>query len=203
MKLYSYFRSSASYRVRIALNLKGLSYEYVPVHLTRGGGEHLAPTFRKVNPQALVPVLEDGEEALAQSLAIIEYLDEKQPKPPLLPKGSVARARVRALALTIACEIHPLNNLKVLNYVTNVLGVGDDARRAWYHYWIAEGLRALEAREVLPWRCAGARRLLPHTAVVQRSSLQVRAFRLSDSPGDRAKLRSPGGLSARRAGKAA
>jgi len=146
LKLYSYFRSSASYRVRIALNLKGLSYEYVPVHLTRGGGEHLAPTFRKVNPQALVPVLEDGEEALAQSLAIIEYLDEKHPKPPLLPKGSVARARVRALALTIACEIHPLNNLKVLNYVTNVLGVGDDARRAWYHYWIAEGLRALEAR---------------------------------------------------------
>jgi maleylacetoacetate isomerase len=146
LKLYGYFRSSASYRVRIALNLKGVSYEYVPVHLTRGGGEHLAGPFRKLNPQALVPVLEDGEEALAQSLAIMEYLDEKHPQPPLLPKGAVARARVRALSLTIACEIHPLNNLKVLNYVTNVLGVGDDARRAWYHYWIAEGLRALEAK---------------------------------------------------------
>jgi maleylacetoacetate isomerase len=146
MKLYSYFRSSASYRVRIALNLKGLSYEYVPVHLTRGGGEHHAAPFRRLNPQGLVPVLEDGEEALAQSLAIIEYLDETHPQPPLLPKGAAARARVRALSLTIACEIHPLNNLKVLNYVTNVLGVGDDGRRAWYHYWIAEGLRALEAR---------------------------------------------------------
>jgi maleylacetoacetate isomerase len=146
MKLYSYFRSSASYRVRIALNLKGVPFEYVPVHLTRGGGEHLAAPFRKLNPQALVPVLEDGEEALAQSLAIIEYLDETRPQPPLLPKAPAARARVRALSLTIACEIHPLNNLKVLNYVTNVLGVGDDARRAWYHYWIAEGLRALEAR---------------------------------------------------------
>ena len=146
MKLYSYFRSSASYRVRIALNLKGVPFEYVPVHLTRGGGEHLAAPFRKLNPQALVPVLEDGEEALAQSLAIIEYLDETRPQPPLLPKAPAARARVRALSLTIACEIHPLNNLKVLNYVTNVLGVGEDARRAWYHYWIAEGLRALEAR---------------------------------------------------------
>jgi len=146
LKLYSYFRSSASYRVRIALNLKGVPFEYVPVHLTRGGGEHLAAPFRKLNPQALVPVLEDGEEALAQSLAIIEYLDETRPQPPLLPKAPAARARVRALSLTIACEIHPLNNLKVLNYVTNVLGVGEDARRAWYHYWIAEGLRALEAR---------------------------------------------------------
>jgi maleylpyruvate isomerase len=146
MKLYSYFRSSASYRVRIALNLKGVPFEYVPVHLTRGGGEHLAEPFRKLNPQALVPVLEDGKETLAQSLAIIEYLDETRPQPPLLPKSPAARARVRALSLTIACEIHPLNNLKVLNYVTNVLGVGDDARRAWYHYWIAEGLRALEAR---------------------------------------------------------
>jgi maleylacetoacetate isomerase len=146
MKLYSYYRSSASYRVRIALNLKGVPFEYVPVHLTRGGGEHLAAPFRKLNPQSLVPVLEDGEEALAQSLAIIEYLDETRPQPPLLPEAPAARARVRALSLMIACEIHPLNNLKVLNYVTNVLGVGDDARRAWYHYWIAEGLRALEAR---------------------------------------------------------
>jgi maleylacetoacetate isomerase/maleylpyruvate isomerase len=146
MKLYGYFRSSASYRVRIALNLKGLSYEYVSVHLTRGGGEHLAAPFRKLNPQALVPVLEDGQEALAQSLAIIEYLDETHPAPPLLPKGAAARARVRALALAIACEIHPLNNLKVLNYVSGVLGAGDDGRRAWYQHWIAEGLGALEAR---------------------------------------------------------
>jgi maleylacetoacetate isomerase len=145
MKLYSYFRSSAAYRVRIALNLKGLAYETVPVHLTRGGGEQLAPGYRKLNPQALVPVLEDSGRLLTQSLAIIEYLDEVHPQPPLLPKDPAARARVRALAQAVACDLHPLNNLRVLNYLTGPMGLGDDAKRAWYHHWIAEGLGALEA----------------------------------------------------------
>ena len=145
MKLYSYFRSSAAYRVRIALNLKGLAYDTVPVHLTRGGGEQFAPGYRKLNPQALVPVLQDGGRLFTQSLAIIEYLDEVHPQNPLLPKDPAARARVRALALAIACDLHPLNNTRVLNYLTGPMGLGDDAKRTWYHHWIAEGLRALEA----------------------------------------------------------
>ena len=145
MKLYSYFRSSAAYRVRIALNLKGLAYDTVPVHLTRGGGEQFAPGYRKLNPQALVPVLQDGGRLFTQSLAIIEYLDEVHPQNPLLPKDPAARARVRALALAIACDLHPLNNTRVLNYLTGPMGLGDDAKRIWYHHWIAEGLRALEA----------------------------------------------------------
>ncbi len=146
MKLYGYFRSSASYRVRIALNLKGLSYEQASVHLTRGGGEQFAAAFRQLNAQALVPVLQDGPLALTQSLAIIEYLEEKHPQPPLLPATPESRARVRALALAIACEIHPLNNTKVLTYLTGPMGLGNDTRNTWYHHWIAEGLQALEAR---------------------------------------------------------
>ena len=145
MKLHTYFRSSAAYRVRIALNLKGLPYETVPVHLTRGGGEQRAPGYRKLNPQALVPVLEDGGLVLTQSLAIIEYLDEVHPQVPLLPQDPAGRARVRALALAVACEVHPLNNLRVLNYLTGPLGLSDDAKRTWYCHWIAEGLGALEA----------------------------------------------------------
>jgi len=145
VKLYGYFRSSASYRVRIALNLKGLAYESVPVHLTRGGGEQLKPEFRELNPQALVPVLQDGGRLLAQSLAIIEYLDEVHPQVPLLPKDPPGRARVRALAQAIACDLHPLNNLRVLNYLTGPMGLADGAKQAWYGHWIAEGLGALEA----------------------------------------------------------
>ena len=145
MKLYSYFRSSAAYRVRIALNLKGLPYEILPVHLTRGGGEQLAPGYRKLNPQALVPALEDAGRVFTQSLAIIEYLEEVHPQVPLLPKDAAARARVRALALAIACDLHPLNNLRVLNYLTGPMGLMDDAKQTWYRHWIAEGLTALEA----------------------------------------------------------
>ena len=145
MKLYSYFRSSAAYRVRIAFNLKGLAYDTVPVHLTRGGGEQFAPGYRKLNPQALVPALHDGGRLFTQSLAIIEYLDEVHPQNPLLPKDPAARARVRALALAIACDLHPLNNLRVLNYLTGPMGLGDVAKQTWYRHWIAEGLGALEA----------------------------------------------------------
>ena len=146
MKLYNYFRSSSAYRVRIALNLKGLDYEYVAVHLNRNGGEQFASGFRALNPQALVPVLIDGEAALTQSLAIIEYLDEVYPDPALLPATPAERARVRSLALAIACEIHPVNNLRVLNYLTRTLGVGDEAKAAWYRHWVTLGLEALEAR---------------------------------------------------------
>lgn len=154
MKLYNYFRSSASYRVRIALNLKGLSYEYVAVHLTRNGGEQFRDEYRALNPQALVPVLEDGAHKLTQSLAIMEYLDEVHPTPPLLPANVVERARVRALAQTVACEIHPLNNLRVLNYLTRELGVSDDVKTEWYQHWVALGLQALEA-EVAQSRYTG------------------------------------------------
>ena len=146
MQLYSFFRSSAAYRVRIALNLKGLAHETVPVHLRRGGGEQFKPEYRRLNPQALVPLLHDGAHVLAQSLAIIEYLEEVHPQPPLLPTAPAARARVRALAQAVACDIHPLNNLRVLNYLTNVLHVSEDAVSAWYGHWVAEGLQALEAR---------------------------------------------------------
>jgi len=143
MKLYGYFRSSAAYRVRIALNLKGLAVEHVFVHLARG--EQVAPDFLAVNPQKVVPVLEDGGSRVIQSLAILEYLDETRPEPPLLPRGAAGRARVRGLAQIVACEMHPLNNRRVLNYLTGPMGLAEDAKLAWYRHWIAEGMGALEA----------------------------------------------------------
>jgi maleylpyruvate isomerase len=142
VKLYSYFRSSAAYRVRIALNLKGLAYEYVPVHLRKG--EQRDDPYRAVNPQGLVPTLVDDRGTFTQSLAIIEYLEERHPEPPLLPETPEARARVRAIALSIACEIHPLDNLRVLQYLTRTLGVAEDAKDAWYRHWIDLGLAILE-----------------------------------------------------------
>ncbi len=146
MKLYSYFRSSASFRVRIALALKGLSYDYIPVHLVKGGGEQFSTGYKAMNPAGLVPVLQDDDgSVLTQSLAIIEYLEESRPNPPLLPADPVGRARVRALGLSIACEIHPLNNLRVLGYLTKTLGVTEEQKNAWYRHWVETGLEAVEA----------------------------------------------------------
>ncbi|WEY39058.1 maleylacetoacetate isomerase [Paraburkholderia sp. SUR17] len=146
MQLYSYFRSSASYRVRIALNLKGLPYDYVPIHLLRGGGEQFSSAYRKLNHDAIVPTLVDDGHALQQSLAIIEYLEETHPTPPLLPATAVDRAHVRSIALQIACEIHPLNNLRVLKYLKHTVGVTDDVKDAWYRHWVEAGFETLEAR---------------------------------------------------------
>jgi len=153
MKLYNYFRSSASFRVRIALNLKGLPYEYAAVHLTKGGGQQFAPEFRAINPDALIPVLDDEGQRLTQSLAIIEYLEETHPEPPLLPTAPLERAYVRAIALGIACEIHPLNNLRVLRYLVRDMKVTDGQKDAWYRHWVQEGLAAVEARLVAENRC--------------------------------------------------
>ncbi len=148
IKLYNYFRSSASFRVRIALNYKGLSYDYVPVHLLKDGGQQFAPSFRTLNPDSLIPVLDDGSQVLTQSLAIIEYLEETRPQPPLLPRDAVERAYVRSIALAIACEIHPLNNLRVLRYLVKRLGVSDEQKNTWYRHWVEQGLASLEARMV-------------------------------------------------------
>jgi maleylacetoacetate isomerase/maleylpyruvate isomerase len=147
MKLYNYFRSSASFRVRIALNLKGLDYDYLPVHIARG--EHKTGSFSAISPDRLVPLLEDEGERFTQSMAIIEYLDEIHPEPALLPHDPVGRAHVRALAQTVACEIHPLNNLRVLKYLVRELKLGDDAKNAWYRHWVREGMLAFERQLAL------------------------------------------------------
>jgi maleylacetoacetate isomerase len=143
MKLHGYFRSSAAFRVRIALNLKGLAYDAAYVHLAKG--EHRSSAYGALNPQALVPTLEDAGQLLTQSLAIIEYLEETHPQPPLLPGDALGRARVRSIAMFIACEIHPLNNLRVLQHLRKSLGQSEEATNAWYRHWIADGFQKLEA----------------------------------------------------------
>ncbi len=146
MKLYTYFRSSAAYRVRIALNLKGVEYQAVPVHLLRSGGEQLADAYRQVNPSALVPTLEDDNGVvIGQSLAILEYLEETRPTPPLLPGDAAGRAHVRALALTLVADTHPLGNLRVLKYIKGELGQSEEAKLAWQQHWLREGLVTFDA----------------------------------------------------------
>lgn len=146
LKLYSYFRSSAAYRVRIALALKGLPYETVPVHLLKDGGQQHGAAYRATNPQALVPALQESADGpvLTQSLAIIEYLDEAHGGAPLLPADALGRARVRALAQAVACDLHPLNNLRVLRHLKHDLGVSEEQKDAWYAHWVALGLAAVE-----------------------------------------------------------
>ncbi|MCW2293256.1 maleylacetoacetate isomerase [Pseudomonas sp. BIGb0408] len=147
LTLYSYWRSSAAYRVRIALNLKGIAYRQVPVHLVREGGEQHGDAYRALNPQGLVPLLVDEENGgvrIAQSLAILEYLEEIFPVPAILPGEPAQRAAIRALALHIACEVHALDNLRVLQYLGRELGVSEEGRSAWYRHWVAQGLAAVE-----------------------------------------------------------
>ena len=199
MKLYSYFRSSAAYRVRIALNLKGIGYETQSIHLVKDGGHNKRPEFRAVNPQMRVPVLvTTAGDVLIQSLAIIEYLDETHPQPPLLPKDPLARARVRALAELIACDIHPLNNTSPLRYLKNTMAQQQSAIDEWYRHWVVTGFEALE--ELMtpgPFACgseitmadlclvpqvANARRLnvplerFPKIVGVDRACLAIAAF---------------------------
>jgi maleylacetoacetate isomerase len=144
MKLHGYFRSSAAFRVRIALNLKGLDYDQASIHLRRN--EQFGAAYLKLNPQALVPALEDGAEVVSQSLAIIEYLDETHPKPPLLPSSPIERARVRSLSQMIACDIHPIDNLRVLRYLAGPLGHDEKTVETWFNHWIKLGFDAIEQR---------------------------------------------------------
>lgn len=146
MKLYDYFRSTASYRVRIAMNLKGINYEKISVHLVNNGGEQHSPEYHKVNPQGLVPCLEVEGEMINQSLAIIEYLDDIHPTPALLPQAPIAKATVRSLALMIVCDMHPLNNLRVLNQLKAEFNANESQVTQWYHHWLKKGFDALEAK---------------------------------------------------------
>lgn len=151
--LYDYFRSSACFRVRIALNLKELDYQAIPIHLTNDGGEQFYPSYRQINPQSLVPTLQDGTKHLTQSIAIIEYLDELHPFPSLLPKDPYEKALVRAFALSIISDMHPLNNLRVLTYFKNNLNLSEQQITQWYKHWIDLGLSALE-KQLLKYGCS-------------------------------------------------
>lgn len=144
LKLFNYFRSSASFRVRIALNLKKLAYEEIPIHLVKNGGEQHSSEYQLINPQSLVPTLQDGNKTITQSLAIIEYLEDMHPTPALLPHDNYLKALVRSFALTIAADTHPLNNLRVLTYLTQELGISEDKKTRWYQHWVAKGLTPLE-----------------------------------------------------------
>ncbi len=183
MQLYSYFRSSAAYRVRIALNLKGLAFETIPIHLQKDGGQQLKPDYRAINPQMRVPTLKlNSGDLLTQSLAIIEYLDETHPQPPLLPRDAVARAKARALAQLIACDIHPLNNVAPLRYLKSELGQDQATIDAWYHHWVIVGFDALEA--MLgdgPYTCGSAVTLadiclVPQVANARRLKVPLDAY---------------------------
>jgi maleylpyruvate isomerase len=144
MRLYTYFRSSAAYRVRIALQLKGLAYDAISVHLLRDGGEQLQENYKKLNPSGLVPAFQDEWITLTQSMAIIEYLEDEYPQVPLLPKDAVGRARVRELAQIVASDIHPVNNLRVLRYLKDELGLDEAVKTEWYRHWLTDGLAVLE-----------------------------------------------------------
>jgi maleylpyruvate isomerase len=184
MKLYNYFRSSAAYRVRIAINLKGLKPENVFIHLLKN--EQGAADYLRVNPQGLVPALVDGEETITQSMAIIEYLDEKHPSPPLMPKTPEARARVRSIAQSIACDIHPIDNLRVLRYLVNELKLTEEQKNTWYAHWIEVGLTALETQLASDSRtgrfCHGDAPtladicLVPQLANARRGNVDLAAF---------------------------
>ncbi|MTI13057.1 maleylacetoacetate isomerase [Sansalvadorimonas verongulae] len=180
MKLYSYFRSSAAFRVRIALNLKGLEYEQLPINLREG--EQKSEEFKAVNPLGLVPALETEQGALGQSLAIMEWLDEAWPQTPLLPDDSWQKARVRAMAYSIACDIHPLDNLRVLKYLKTNFDQSEDDVTTWYHHWIAQGFDALEQQvEAAPF-CVGDKPtladicLIPQVSNAKRFSMNLTSY---------------------------
>lgn len=183
MKLYTFFRSSAAYRVRIALNHKGLPYEMVSIHLSKDGGQQRKPDFVAVNPQMRVPVLQlPSGDVITQSLAIIEYLDDIHPEPPLLPADPLVRAYTRAIAQTIACDIHPLNNTSVLQYLKNTLKHEQAEIDSWYHHWIIAGFKAIEAMiEPRPYACGAQVTLadiclVPQVANARRFKVPLDAF---------------------------